>query len=209
MTAGALAASALTGVAVAATNAPTAVSPAAAAGPQTALRMHDGMGPGGPGGLGGPDGHLLHGEMVVQDDDGTVRTVLVQSGEATAVSARSLTVRSSDGYEATYAVTADTVVVRDHDTVSATDVRTGDTVHVRAVRTGGDLVAEQVMALSPEAAAELEQWREEMQQHLQDGDLPPGGPGMGPGRGHGHGPGMGMWDDDDTAAGSDATGTSA
>ncbi len=69
----------------------------------------------GPGMLRGR-GHLLgHGRcparvLVVPDGSGGYRTVVMQRGAATKVSDTSITVRSDDGFEQTYAITADTAV---------------------------------------------------------------------------------------------------
>ena len=42
-------------------------------------------------------GGALHGRYVVEDPDGTYRTLVTQRGEVTASSASSVTVRSEDG----------------------------------------------------------------------------------------------------------------
>ena len=54
--------------------------------------------------------HALHGEFTVRGRDGAFRTLAMQQGEATAVSATSITVRSEDGFSRTYARTAETKV---------------------------------------------------------------------------------------------------
>lgn len=48
----------------------------------------------------------LHGEFVTRDDMGGYRTVLVQTGTITAISPRSITTRSIDGYTQTYVIPA-------------------------------------------------------------------------------------------------------
>ena len=55
-------------------------------------------------------GGALHGSFVVPDGSGGYRTVVMQRGAATKVSDTSITVRSEDGFEQTYAITADTAV---------------------------------------------------------------------------------------------------
>lgn len=80
---------------------------------------------------GGPG---IHGEYVVKKADGGYQTIATQHGEVTAVSPTSISVRSEDGYTATYVVTADTLVNAARDGIAT--VRTGDTVHVMATRAG-------------------------------------------------------------------------
>lgn len=89
---------------------------------------------------GGPRG-ALHGEFVVPAGDDTFQTVAVQRGKASAVSATSITVRSDDGYSATYAITADTRVKARG---GATSVAKGSEVHVVALRKGARLTAQLV-----------------------------------------------------------------
>ena len=116
-------------------------------------------GPGGPGGgpgggpAGGPAGggpmspnganllNALHGEFVVAEAGGYV-TRLMQAGELVEASDESITVRSADGFTATYALDADTTKT---DTAQ-TDFATGDTVRVIATRSGDDLIAGSVQA---------------------------------------------------------------
>ena len=128
--AGALGATALTGIAVAA-GAPSSdrsASPLAAA-----------AAPGGPGAVDaartgrrpGALRHVLHGRLTVRTATGTA-TVDLQRGTITAASATSLSVRSSDGFTATYAVDASTTVRRDRRPVPATSLAVGDVVFVRA-----------------------------------------------------------------------------
>lgn len=112
-----------------------------------------GMHRGGPGmHLGGP---ALHGEFVTKDADGDFRTVAVQRGEVTAVSATSITVRSEDGYSRTYAVTDDTTVVSANDGIG--DVREGDAVHVSAEVTDGNATAVRVVDVT-EAGRLRDKW---------------------------------------------------
>ena len=59
-----------------------------------------------PGRLGG----TLHGEVTRPNAAGGTETLLVQTGTVTASSATEVTVKSSDGFTETYAVTADTTV---------------------------------------------------------------------------------------------------
>ncbi len=162
--AGALAATALTGVAVAT----TAI---ADDDPTTSNNVSsdsdaDGEFRRGPKGHGGPRGGefgMLHGEIVVETEDGVYVTQQVQRGEATAVSDLSITVVSEDGYEATYAIDSETQQKRDREDGAA---QVGDTVHVVAVVDGSTTTTKVIMAMSPEAAAELQEQRDAMQQWM-------------------------------------------
>jgi len=90
---------------------------------------------------GGPRG-ALHGEFVVPAGDDTFQTLAVQRGKVTAVSATSITLRSDDGYSATYAITGDTRV-KAHGGGIESIVKASD-VHVVAVRKGDRLTAQLV-----------------------------------------------------------------
>ena len=86
------------------------------------------------GGLGAlPLGQVLHGEVVVGGTN--TRTVLYQVGEVTEFTAgQSLTVKSADGFTATYAVTADTAGATSALTVGATVRVIADTDGAKATR---------------------------------------------------------------------------
>jgi hypothetical protein len=174
VTAGAIGATVLTGVASAgsfgpaATPSGTSASAASAAAADTAAgtarrgMMRD----------------VLHGSLTLKTDTGT-KVVDIQRGEITAASATSVTVASTDGFTATYAIGEDTVVRRDRDTVGGGDLVVGDTAMVRATAGTADVVR----ALSPEAAAKLKD-------RLANGRAGMGG--MGGGMAGGMGGGMGL-----------------
>jgi hypothetical protein len=61
----------------------------------------------GPGGLGSIGGMALHGQMTAPVN-GSVQALLFQRGEVTAVSATSITLKSSDGFTGTYGLTSAT-----------------------------------------------------------------------------------------------------
>ena len=88
-----------------------------------------GHGPGG--GIGGPGVRgALHGELTVPQAAGTgTQVVLVQRGTVTAVSKTSLSVKSTDGFTATYAITSSTRV-RAKGGTGITGVKSGATVWV-------------------------------------------------------------------------------
>lgn len=127
-----------------------------------------GMGPmGGPDmgrpGAGGPLGQPLHGDMVV-DEDGTYVTVRMQSGEVTATSATSISVKSDDGFTATYVITEETVFGHPRltgDDASAQQaakdaITVGDDVRVRATVTGDDVIADHIREQAAPAQAPLD-----------------------------------------------------
>lgn len=92
----------------------------------------NGLGPlmRGANGLGG----VQHGEFTVTGSDGKATTMTVQRGEVTKVSDTSLTVKSEDGFTATYAVSVDTR------RTGARDLANGDTVLVVAEKSGAKAV---------------------------------------------------------------------
>jgi hypothetical protein len=78
----------------------------------------------------------LHGEFTVKKPDGSgYETVATQTGEVTAVSPSSVTVKSEDGFSRTYGVDENTVVGSGRDGIGS--VKTGDTVHVAGILDGG------------------------------------------------------------------------
>lgn len=84
-------------------------------------------------GLGLPGaGGVLHGEAVIPGEAGTAtRTVVFQRGQVTAVTADKLTVRSTDGFSATYTIGADT---RERLARKVSTLATGDEVTVVATK---------------------------------------------------------------------------
>lgn len=110
-------------------------------------------------------GGVLHGELTISDGDGGYRTVLVQRGTATSVSADSITVRSADGFSMTYDVTGDTVVHNKRKSISG--IAKGAQVHVLAKEVDGEAIATRIADIT----ALLKQ-RDELH-----------GPGMAPGAG--------------------------
>lgn len=128
--------------AVAATSPSASPSPASGA-PEPAYRARRGWFafPGGPAGL-GLAGGAIHGQLTVPKSGGGYQTVDVQDGTVTAVSATSVTVKSADGYAATYTVTSNTVV--DAEAAGIGSVKKGDTVFVTATVSGSTATAASV-----------------------------------------------------------------
>jgi hypothetical protein len=121
----------------------------------------DGHGPrglgrrGGHGGLGGLAG-ALHGEFTAKKPGGGYQTMAMQVGDATAVSATSITVKSEDGFSRTYAVDDGTLVNAGNDGIA--DVKSGDKVRILAVVTGSDAKAVHVMDVTSVGKLR-DQWR--------------------------------------------------
>jgi hypothetical protein len=93
-----------------------------------------GWGPGGPGGF----QRSLHGENVVSDGKGGFNTELTQTGDVTAASDTSVTVRSQDGYSQTYVLNTDT-------RKPPQPLQTGTQVSVKATERDGAATATMVM----------------------------------------------------------------
>lgn len=179
LAAGAVLATGVTGLAMAADGTPTTPSTSTSTGAPTAPDAGAGIGGphgdrGGRGMHGGPMGQALHGEFVVKADDGTITTVREIHGTVTAVSADSITVKSDDDYSATFAITSTTEIrtgLPDFgadpatDTDSISDVKVGDVAHVSGTVSGSTATADRLMAMTADEAAQLEQQR---QQHMAD-----------------------------------------
>jgi hypothetical protein len=88
----------------------------------------------GPGGLG-----ALHGQFVMAKPGGGYQTVDIQSGQVTAVSATSITLRSSDGYSHTYAITSSTLVDAQRDGIDS--VKVGNQASLIATVSGSTATA--------------------------------------------------------------------
>ena len=91
------------------------------------------------GGFGMGSGGLVHGQFTEPKSGGGYQTVDVQNGTVSAVSASSVTVKSADGFTATYAVTSSTVV--DAKAAGIGSVKKGDTIFVTATVSGGAATA--------------------------------------------------------------------
>ena len=81
----------------------------------------------------------LHGEVTLAGEEH--RVVVFQRGPVEKVSDTSLTVKSADGYTATYVVSVDTTVRKNGDKATITDLRAGDRVLVVANKEGSTLKA--------------------------------------------------------------------
>lgn len=90
-------------------------------------------------GLGVGAGTLEHGQVTIRKKNGTDETVDVQRGTVTTVSSTSITVKSTDGFTASYAVSSDTVI--DAESAGIGSVKTGDNVYVTATASGSTTAA--------------------------------------------------------------------
>jgi hypothetical protein len=104
--------------------------------------------PGMPGGIGFPlgAGGAVHGQFVVPKTGGGYQTADMQRGKVTAVSSTSLTVKSADGFSATYAVSSSTIVDAQRDGIGS--VKDGNQVYVTATVSGSAATATSVSDLS-------------------------------------------------------------
>jgi hypothetical protein len=84
----------------------------------------------------------LHGEVTL--GGAKHRVVDFQRGTVSAASATSLTVRSTDGFAATYVVDAKTIVRQAKEKTTIADVKTGDKVRVVALKHGATLTAKRI-----------------------------------------------------------------
>src|SRR5205085_4521696 len=86
----------------------------------------------------------LHGEFTIKKPDGSgYETVATQTGEVTAVSPSSITVKSEDGFSRTYSVDENTVVGSGRDGIG--NVKTGDTVNVAGIVDAGKASAAAIL----------------------------------------------------------------
>ena len=79
--------------------------------------------------------NTLHGEITVQGRDG-IRTIVVQRGTVTAVTATTVRVRSTDGYTLTWTFDPKLRVVQDRRTVAPAALKTGQQVGVAGTKAG-------------------------------------------------------------------------
>lgn len=83
---------------------------------------------------------LLHGEAVVQTDQGT-KTVVVQRGTVTAIDGSSVTVRSSDGFTLTWKFGSPLRVVEHRTQVQPSSIAAGTEVGLAGAKEGDSTVA--------------------------------------------------------------------
>jgi hypothetical protein len=101
-----------------------------------------GLGGFGFGGLGG----AIHGQLTEPKPGGGYQTLDIQSGTVTAVSSSSITVKSADGYTATYAVSSSTEV--NAQAAGIATVKVGNSVELTATVAGGTATADSIIDLT-------------------------------------------------------------
>ena len=89
---------------------------------------------------------MVHGQLTVPKSGGGYQTVDVQSGTVSAVSASSVTVKSKDGFTATYTVTSSTSV--DAKAAGISSVKQGDTIFIIAKVSGTTATASNVFDMT-------------------------------------------------------------
>jgi hypothetical protein len=97
------------------------------------------------GGFGGLFG-ALHGQLVVTKPGGGYQTVDVQTGQVTAVSTTSVTLKSADGFSKSYVVAASTVVDAQRDGIGS--VKVGNQVTLLASVSGSTATATSITDLT-------------------------------------------------------------
>ncbi len=80
--------------------------------------------------------HMLHGEFVTKEKAGYV-TMDAQRGSVTAVSPTSVSLKSTDGFTATYAVGTGAKIRKNGAAATVAEVKVGDVATVVAVQSGG------------------------------------------------------------------------
>jgi hypothetical protein len=96
-------------------------------------------------GLGGVGG-VVHGEFTEPKQGGGYQTVEVQRGTVTAVSSSSITIKSADGFSATYAVSSSTEV--NAKAAGIGTVKVGDTVGLTATVSNGKATAASIVDMT-------------------------------------------------------------
>lgn len=91
---------------------------------------------------------VQHGEFTKTTKQGD-KTFALQRGTVVSADANGLTVRSKDGFTATYAVDQTTKVHKERQNAPITEVKPGERVGVRAVKDGARTVAHQVHDSGP------------------------------------------------------------
>jgi hypothetical protein len=117
-------------------------APSAPPGPGWAGVHRPGLRPG----LGGGPFGAVHGQFVVPRSGGGYQTIDTQRGVVTAVSATSITIKSSDGFTKTYQVTSSTDVDAQQNGIGS--VKTGHQAIVLATVSGSTATAARILDLS-------------------------------------------------------------
>lgn len=108
------------------TTAPATTTPSSSAAPAPAAQQHKAR---------GLVGRVEHGQITVRTKTGD-QALDIQRGQVTSVGATSVTVRSTDGFTVTYAISGTSTVRVQKKTSTIANVHTGDQVAVTALRNG-------------------------------------------------------------------------
>jgi hypothetical protein len=100
---------------------------------------------GGPMGFAGPGRRVLHGEATVAKPGGGTMVVRFQTGRITRVAGSTVTVRSTDGYVATYTVDSGTRIVLNGADGALSSLNSGDPVRTFGVVNGTSVQAKAVL----------------------------------------------------------------
>jgi hypothetical protein len=95
-----------------------------------------------------PFRNVLHGEAVVQTEEGT-KTVVVQRGEVTAITATSVTVKSNDGFTLTWTFSDQLRVFERRNQIQVSAVAVGARVGVAGEKQGDNSVARLIVLPKP------------------------------------------------------------
>jgi len=94
-------------------------------------------------GIGG--GRVLHSEATVKAPDGTTKVVVSQSGDITDITDSTITVKSTDGFEATYTIDKNSRISLNGSDGAMSSLKKGDTVRVFGTKSGSTNHANAVM----------------------------------------------------------------
>lgn len=90
-------------------------------------------------------GRVLHSEATVKAPDGTTKVVVSQTGDITDISDSTVTVQSSDGFDATYTIDKNTRISLNGNDGTASSLKKGDTVRIFGTKSGATNHANAVM----------------------------------------------------------------
>jgi hypothetical protein len=88
---------------------------------------------------------VLHGEVTVQTQEG-VKTLVMASGEVSALSKDAITVKSSDGVETGFTLNGDTRYGFRNEPAPSAELKVGDTAFVTGEKSGSGAVAKRVVS---------------------------------------------------------------
>jgi hypothetical protein len=90
-------------------------------------------------------GKVEHGEIVVRTKDGQDKTVDVQRGTVTAIDAKTVTVKSADGFTLTWTIGSPIRVIENRTTVQPSNVTVGREIGVAGTKDGDTVTAQLIL----------------------------------------------------------------